>query len=246
MVVGLDRGDESSYTVGDRFADELMRLKQRGCCILVTGSVSERVRTIQSRALFGSITEDRQRVFALTDATPSETVEYLPDGLTLEHSDVTVLDYTETVRDTTGIDPSSLQPYPSTDLSKTETPATETASMTGLGETLYDSIATTIQDDLSPGELRVGVATLNALIAIDGLPSTCAFVDAVRTHMLATHGMGHVHFPGALDDDTLAALRPVVDIHLELRVSQQHPPEQRWHLVDEDITTNWIQLQVPV
>jgi hypothetical protein len=249
MVVGLHRGDEPGREVEERFADELMRLKQRGCCVLVTGSVSERVRTVQSRALFGSITEHRQRVLALTDATPAITSEYLPDGLGPEHSDVTVLDYTETVRNVTGIDPSSLEPHPSiapSDSRESTETGTENASVIGLGETLRDSIAETIQTDLSPGELRVGVATLNALIAMDGLPSTCAFVDAVRTDLLAANGMGHVHFPGSLDDDTLAALRPVVDIHLELRESQNNPPEQRWHLLDADLTTNWIQLRVPI
>lgn len=244
---GLYRGDEPGGAVEDRFANELMRLKRRGCCVLVTGSVSERVRTMQSRALFGSVEEHRQRVFALTDATPTETAEYLPGELTPEHSDVTVLDYTDTVRDVTGVtDLSSLQPYSSTTSSRAETPEVETTSVTGLGETLYDSIAATIQtDQLSPGELRVGVATLNALIAMDGLPATCAFVDAVRTDLLATNGLGHVHFPGSIDDDSLAALYPVVDIHLELRETKQCPPEQRWHLLDADLTTNWLRLRIP-
>lgn len=246
MVVGQYRGDGLGYAVENRFADELARLKQRGCCVLVTGSVSEGVRTMQSRALFGSVDAPRQRVFALTDATPAETAKYLPDGLTPEHSDVTVLDHTDTVRDATGVtDLSSLQLHSSTTSSRTETPQIETA-VTGLGETLYDSIAATIQtNQLSPGELRVGVATLNTLIAMDGLPETCEFVDEIRTELLAASGMGHVHFPGSLDSDALAALRPLVDIHLELRESKQCPPEQRWHLLDADLTTNWLQLRIP-
>lgn len=250
MVVGLYRGDEPDGAVEDRFVNELMRLKQRGCCVLVTGSVSERVRTMQSRALFGSIEEHRERVFALTDATPAKTADYLPGGRTPKHTDVTVLDYTDTVRDVTGVtDVSSLQLRSSTASSRAktpETPAVETTSITGLGETLYDSIAATIQaDQLSPGELRVGVATLNALIAMDGLAPTCAFVDALRTDLLAANGMGHVHFPGVLDSNALTALRPVVDIHLELRESRQPPPEQRWHLLDADLTTNWLRLKIP-
>jgi hypothetical protein len=229
------RADESGQDVGDRFASELMRLKRRGCCVLITGSVSERVRAMQSRALFGGIEEYRQRVLALTDATPTEKAQYLPDGLTPESSDVTVLNYTDTVRDVTGVaDPSSLQ------LSASPSSVwTETTSVTGLGATLSDSITETIQSGLSPGELRIGVATLNALIAMDGLPATCAFIREVRADLRAAHGMGHVHFPGSPDTDALVALRSVVDIHLELRESQRYTPEQRWHLLDADITTNW-------
>jgi hypothetical protein len=233
MVMGMYRADESGQDVGDRFASELMRLKHRGCCVLVTGSVGERVRAMQSRALFGGVEEYRQRVFALTDATPTD--QYLPDGLTPESSDVTVLNHTDTVRDVAGVaDPSSLQQSASP-----SSVSAETASVTGFGATLSDSITETIQSGLSPGELRVGVATLNALIAMDGLSATCAFIREIRADLRAAHGMGHVHLPGSPEADALDALRSVVDIHLELRESQQYTPRQRWHLLDADITTNW-------
>lgn len=219
----------------DPFAAALMRLKRRGCCVLVTGQVDERVRAAQSCRLFGQSNESRRRVLVLTEGTPSLTAQYLPDDITPAHSSVTKLDYTNEIRDAATADPSP-QPRP------TATGSEESAPMTDLGTSLYDPIADAVRTDSpSPGELRLGIATLGALIDTDGLTASRAFVRAVRGDVLAVHGMGHFHFPGEPDTETFAALRPLIDIHIELR-NLNGVPEHRWHLLEAGHSTGWIRL----
>lgn len=217
------------------FGNELMRLKRRGCCILVTGRSSVHVRAAQSRQLFGAVDEPRRRILTLIDATPSETSQYFPDGITQSDSDVTVLDYTETVQDTTRVTGKSR--------SQSSSSQSDDPSKTGLGATLCDPIGAAIRNkQTEPGELRVGVATLDAIVVSDGRSATRAFVEAVRADILAANGMGHFHLPGSVDPATFDALAPVIDIHLELRESRPHIPEHRWHLLDTDRSTDWIPL----
>lgn len=231
------------------FATELMRLKRQGCCVLVTGQVSERVRAAQSRQLFGEIDEPRQRVLTRTDAAPTftETCWYLPDGITPTQPNVTVLDHTSRVRDSTvseSVQPSSTashtpsSPSPFFDDSDSNTHSDEYRC--GLDQ-LYESITTVIPDDcMGPGTIRLGVATLCALIGTDGLSATRAFVRTVRADVSAVNGMSHFHLPGLPDTETLDALRPVIDIHLELREAQPRVPEHRWHLLESDCSTDWL------
>lgn len=114
--------------------------------------------------------------------------------------------------------------------------------MTDHGTSLYNAITDAITtDSLRPGELRLGVATLGVLLDIDGLSATQAFVRAVRADLLAVLGMGHFHFPGEPDSETWTALRPFVDIHIELR-KHNGISEHRWHLLETDRSTGWIQL----
>lgn len=143
----------------DPFATELMGLKRRGCCVLVTGHVNEQVRAAQSRRLFGQSDKSRRRALLLTDATPSHTSQYLPDGIPPTHSTVTTLDYTEEVRDLTDTDNPTFQP------SSADTSSGESATLTGLGALLYDPVSDAVQTgSLNPGEFRLGIATLGVLI----------------------------------------------------------------------------------
>ncbi|UPM42754.1 DUF7504 family protein [Halocatena salina] len=220
---------------GESFTATLMRLKRRGCCVLVTGQVDERVRAAQSRRLFGECDESRQRVLTLTDATPGLDAQYLPENITPTHSSVTELDYTDVVRDVAGtVDPAFEHSQPDIGLS---------GSMTGLGAILYDSVRETIRDDRTkPGELRLGIATLCVLLDTDGLSATETFIRALRTDILAVRGMGHFHLPGAPDSETLAALKSPIDIHIELRESNGIV-EHQWHLLETDHLTDWLPLR---
>lgn len=214
------------------FAGELIQLKRQGCCVLVTGRVSEQTRAAQSCQLFGAVDASRHRVFTLTDITFSGTDQYLPEGISLAHSSVTVLDYTGIVRDAAGTVDTSLQHSDVGDSSKTYG--------IGLGTMLRESIGASVRDGpTGPGVLRLGVATLRALIAVDGLSSTQAFVRAVRTDVVDVHGIAHFHLPGVPDPETFAALSPEIDIHIELRESH-HVPEHRWHLLGAELSSDWL------
>lgn len=228
--------DQETFQDRETFSGALMDLKRRGCCVLVTGQVNERTRAAQSRRLFGQSDTPRQRVLTLTDATSKSAARYLPEGIAPTHSTVTTLDYTETVRviaDTVG---HSSQPAP------VATTSDDAASMGELGALLYDPIKDILRaDTLHPGELRLGIATLRILIDNDGFSATRAFVRTLRADIVAAHGMGHFHLPGSPDSETVTALRPLIDIHIELRQSECGP-EHRWHLLETGEATSWIQL----
>lgn len=243
-------GSKQECSKEREFATELMRLKHRGCCVLVTGRVSERVRATQSRQLFGDIDEPRQRVLTLTGVTSTEAGQYLPDGITPPQPNVTVLDHTSVVRDSSGVAETSPQ-QPSTPAhththSHSQLSADASYSDHGLDinidiDTLSETITAVVPDDCTePGEIRLGVATLGTLIGTDGLSATRAFVRTVRAAVVAANGMGHFHLPGSPDTETLDALRPIIDIHLELRESQPRIPEHRWHLLETGCSTDWL------
>lgn len=251
-----DSPESNQECSGERelFATELMRLKHRGCCVLVTGRVSERVRAAQSRQLFGDIGEPRQRVLTLTDATPTETCRYLPDGITPSQPNVTVLDHTSRVRDSSSTPArthtnthSHTQPladttHPEDGCESNSNIDINTDTDTDIDiDTLSAAITAVVPDDCAdPGEIRLGVATLGTLIGTDGLSATRGFVRTVRAEVVAANGMGHVHLPGSPDTETLDALRPVIDIHIELRESQPRVPEHRWHLLETGCSTDWL------
>lgn len=215
----------------EAFARALMELKRRGCCVLVTGQVNERTRAAQSRRLFGESDTPRQRVLTLTDATPSSAARYLPADLTPTHSTVTLLDFTDNVRVITSIGLAL----------DTSTESDETAPMGDLGGLLYDAIGDAVHTDTRPGELRLGIATLGILLDTDGRSATRAFIRAIRTDMLTAHGMAHFHLPGSPDSETIAALEPLIDIHIELREIDKEPAH-RLHLLETGRATRWIRL----
>lgn len=231
VTAPADTGDRESFTT------TLMGLKRRGCCVLVTGQVDERVRAAQSRRLFGDSEKSRQRVLALTDATPDLGAQYLPERTTPAHSSVDTFDYTDEVRNITGTVDPSFGPC-----SAEVTPELP-ESMAGLGARLYDSISEAVRNEqLRPGELRLGIATLCVLLDTDGLPATKAFIRTIRADILAARGMGHFHLPGEPDSETIAGLESLIDIHIELRESNGRA-EHRWHLLETDHSTDWLPLR---
>lgn len=230
MASPKSAGEQESFTT------TLMGLKRRGCCVLVTGQVSERVRAAQSRRLFGEGDQSRQRVLTLTDATPDLDAQYLPESITPAHSSVNELDYTNVVRNIADTaNPSVGSPAPAVN-------SEVAGSMAGLGALLYDSVGEAVRNDqLRPGELRLGIATLCVLLDTDGLQATKAFIRTIRSDILSVRGMGHFHLPGSPDSATLAALESLIDIHIELRESNGNP-EHRWHLLETDHSTDWLAL----
>lgn len=228
---GPDSSNEDLSQDRASFAAELMQLKRQGCSVLVTGRVNERLHAAQSCQLFGARDASRHRVLTLTDATPARVCQYLPDGVAPADSSVTVLDYTETVRNVTGA--------ADTPLHQLDTDDSKTVG-NRLGAMLCEPVEAAVRNGpTGPSVCRLGVATLGALIAIDGLSPTRSFVRTVRADVVDIHGIVHFHLPGTPDSKTLDTLYPVTDIHIELRESRCLP-EHRWHLLDSDLSTDWL------
>lgn len=231
---GRDASNEDPPQGRAPFAAERMQLKRQGCSVLVTGRVNERLRAVQFRQSFGACDGSRHRVLTLTDATPAGVCQYLPHGVTPADSSVTVLDYTETVRNATG---AADTPPNQSDADTSKTVGNRVGAM--LCELVEAAVCTG-----PPGTsvYRLGVATLGALTAIDGLSPTRSFVRTVRADVVDIHGIVHFHLPSTPGSETLDTLYPVTDIHIELRESRRLP-EHRWHLLDSNLSTDWLSVR---
>lgn len=90
-------------------------------------------------------------------------------------------------------------------------------------------------EGLAPAELRVCIDSLRPLVDKYGLMGVEPFLTTINERIHETNGMGHVHFPIDLDCVTVSRLSPLFDIIIEVR-----PGEHRWHLLEEDILTDWL------
>jgi hypothetical protein len=93
-------------------------------------------------------------------------------------------------------------------------------------------------DGLVPAELRVCLDSLTPLLDAHDRDAVLRFLDRVTTRVKAAKGMGHVHLPVARDWDAVAEVEEPFDAVVELRVEQGRT-QQRWHLRDADVTSDW-------
>lgn len=245
---------EHSQDVGE-FVATLAELKHDGCSLLVVGDVGTSARCAQSRALLGSVDEPRHRVLGVTpDAGDADA--YLPP--TPEGTPPTADDAERHVVRATGVarsatDTASTAAAPS-GTSSPEGPATVASPGTLSDQPtvvrpdvfrarLVETIVRLTRDrDLSPSQLRVGVATLGPVIDAGGTDAAREFVDVVGNVTTDVAGMAHFHVPVAMENDVVRALEPAADACVELRQSADGGLLHRWHLSALDGPSAWLEL----
>ncbi|GKZ13399.1 hypothetical protein HAL_12800 [Haladaptatus sp. T7] len=94
---------------------------------------------------------------------------------------------------------------------------------------------------LAPGELRVCFDSLTPLIEEHDPESVFRFLHVLIGRIMTVNGMGHFHLPAEMDSTIVRTLLPVFDAAVEVRVNGSNA-EQRWHLVERDVTTEWLSL----
>lgn len=94
---------------------------------------------------------------------------------------------------------------------------------------------------LAPAELRVGVDPLPDRLAAGATPATFGFLHAFTHQVRRADGMGHVRLARERDDPAVRTLAPLFDALLELRLDGRRL-EQRWHLQDRDVVSDWIEV----
>lgn len=203
------------------FAQRLEELKQTGCSILVTGTVDSEGFAEQLSLSLGNQTCKQVLVSPYQLSTPGQM---LPADISPAM---------ETVRVVTGEQARS-------------TASTGRAGgaddLTTLREAVLDAI-TELSDEfkLEDNDLRVGVQSLDQFSDWADGRAVRRFVQAISKYVGLVNGTVYCQLRG---DSTRAS--EVLDVGLfdariELR-SQQECVEQRWHLPDEDITTEWVSL----
>ncbi|MFC6990520.1 hypothetical protein ACFQH3_01190 [Haladaptatus sp. GCM10025707] len=209
------------------FGRALSRLKQSGSTVLVTGSVPRAAFTAVSRQMLGDPGLSRRRLFVLTDATAESVDARLP--VAADPGQTRIIEHCTFLRG-----------------------ATATANTTDgthqyvYSDDLADLISATFEAiaDLEvgaePAELRVCIDSLTPLVEYHGRKATFAALHALCWRVRHARALGHAYLQ--TDDPTEVELyTELFDAHIELR-DRAGTFQQRWHLRDENVTTDWLTL----
>ncbi len=114
--------------------------------------------------------------------------------------------------------------------------------LAALREAVLDAI-TELSDEfeLEDNDLRVGVQSLDQFSDWADGRGVRRFVQAVSKYVGLVNGTLYCQFRGDSTRASEVLDLGLFDARIELR-SQQGCVEQRWHLPDEDITTDWVSL----
>ena len=201
------------------FADALDELKRRGSTLLVVGGPDPETDRACER-LLGEPAARRRHLYVRTATGGTRDVEGVPSR---------TVTYGGAARSTAAASGGATEP----------TDAVVDGDLGDLQAAVDDAVdALRPADGFEPAELRLCVDAADSLLASHDEARVFQFLHAVRGRMRETGGMGHVHLPVAFDDRHVHLLAPLFDAVIEVRAGGQ----QRWHLEDPDLTTDWLPL----
>ena len=210
------------------FTSTLASLKRRGSNLLLVGTVGETTHADACGRLLGSDDAWRRRLFVRTEGEGATARS--PDA-----DEAEVVRYEHTTRSAAGASTASPTSPPTSDRSA--------RTLTGLAETVDEAIEE-IDDaagGLGPAELRACFDSLRPLLEEYPEHEVFRFVHSITAAVRTVNGMAHYHLPVPYDSATVRTLGPLFDAVIEVR-SGPDGPQQRWHLRDTDVTTDWLQL----
>lgn len=208
-------------SVETEFSRTLQRLKRRGCNLLLVGSVPNSVLRAASRKLLGDDEEDRYRVVVLAGMTRAAGGRLSRD----------VADETAQV----------IRHDPTARSSNEDVPAVSVDDDIG---DLCVAISETItrfadeSDGFSPGELRVCLDSLDALLGRYDRAVVRQLVGIVAGQIRGAKGMGHFVLPFERDSEVVADFAPLFDAVIEYRVAEGG--QERWHFTQRDLRSPWL------
>lgn len=214
-----------------RFARTLSELKRNGCNLLVVGGDHEPTRSEACRRLLGcGGAEPRRRVVVSADASVATVQERLPvASATPDDERDAIIDWetpTRSVSTTTGT-PESV-----------ETVHVGADDLPGLGIEIHDRLADEAGAS-DPGHVRLCFDSLTPLLARYDHETVFRFLHLVTRCVDRVDGMGHYHLPVGRNAEATRLVAPLFDAIVELR-TEAGRPEQRWHLPEEELTTDWL------
>ncbi|NHN59078.1 MULTISPECIES: hypothetical protein [Halorussus] len=247
------RGDDGSGGDGapsdeePRFLDVLRELKADGCNLLVVGDAPRRLFTAASAGLLGGTDEIRYRLLAITDASSRSVVERLPGPEAVPGS---LADTTEVVNHA-GPPRSAAEAGgrpeapPLADISE---PQVADPQLAGLQADLAEAMAEfdCRAGGLDPGQLRVGVDSVGALVERYDEDVVRRCLRVVTGYVRDYDAMGHYVLTEPYGSDRADRLADEFDAVVEIRAVDaaggDHHAEERWHVPSHDLTTDWLPL----
>ncbi|MGB9986075.1 DUF7504 family protein [Salarchaeum japonicum] len=214
----------------EEFEGVLERLKDEGSSLLVVGDVPGEAYARASRRMLGDGEHaPRQRVLVVGGSAGATLPGRL--GETRCGDSDTVITHGTNARSAVA----------SANVTPSVTPRAHASAgdANALGRTVIDQIDA-LGDEFAPGELRLGVDTLQTLLDTAGEFPAFRTADLLSERVRRERGMAHFHLPKPRDDRHVRLLEPLFDAVVELRVTDG--VEQRWSLRDEDVMSEWVSL----
>lgn len=234
-MIGSGFASSPSDASPPTFAEALDQLKERGCLILVVGTVGDDAKYAGCRRLLGDqLSETRRRLFITTD---TDLARHPGAKATCGHSspaDSRAINYQTAARSAAATTAAG------------DTMLVERETVDGTLDDLVSATDSAISeletqaDGLEPGELRVCIDDLDTMIANDDDVDVVEFVRDLRTRMLDSNGMCHAHLSRNVPGAPVDAIVRYFDAIIE--VDSSNTPRQRWHVRHAGITTDWLEL----
>ncbi|MFB6080745.1 MAG: hypothetical protein ABEJ81_07095 [Haloferacaceae archaeon] len=215
--------------------EALGKLKDRGSASLVVGTVPpESYVRISRRMLGAGGDEPRRRLLVVPDADRESAVERMRATGPLDGDHAAVIACNGTARSASA-DAGGRTGAPGPSVRRID------GSLADLGATITDRIEgfEIAGGELAPAELRVGMDHLPDHLSAYDTQEAFAFLHVFTRQVRRAGGMGHVRLPRDRDTAVVRTLAPLFDALLELRL-EGHRLEQRWHLREHGIVSDWI------
>lgn len=202
----------------DAFAEALADLKERGSMLLLTGSNPDVVGTTCDRLLGERGPEPRQRLFVLTDRSPTHTRS---------------VEATRTI--TYGL---AVRSAAASSMATGGPGRVVEGDLDDLGAAVAEAVADVERESggLDPAELRICLDSAGGLLATHDRESLFGFLDRLSEAARESRGMCHVHLPADFEAEGTRLLASRFDAVIETRDDGR----ERWHLREPDLTTDWL------
>lgn len=223
------RGSPLRGASGDTFAALLDRLKRRGTSVLVVGDLSTDLEQALSRRMMGHPDERRYRL--LSTLKPMDDPDrWFPGSVDPDDEWVDVADHGGLARDVvSGADPTG--------------PASPASTRAGDVVAHVDDWVTSVEReaDPGPGDVRVGVTSLDILLEREGVEASRTVAEGVHRLMRDHAGVAHLYFPRQRSSRVVQQITVWVDVVVEVRMCGGRP-EQRWS-VQDTVETSWFPIR---
>lgn len=257
---GEERRGSSKATA--RFRHRLAELKRNGCNILLVGT--DALDAACERLLGESSAGPRYRLFVTTDTGPPTAHAKLTSVQSGPYSDAAaVVDWQANVRGGTATDRGdggdggnggngsngdNFDSPGGTGLRDSSEPefrqlSVESDTLRDLGTAVEETIEEfdAASEGLSPAELRLCFDSIMPLVADHEGRDVRRFLLGLTETVERFDGMAHYHLPSDYGSETVDELEALFDAVVEVRHADGEL-EQRWHLRDPDLTTDWVPL----
>ena len=211
------------------FAQTLAELKREGSNLLLVGEASAAAHASASARLVGDDSESRRRLFVFT--RDADVCADLPEDVDPETTMVV----------SQGTDAGSATPVDLPEGMREE--VVEADMLAPLAMRVIDAIDLfgSEADGLEPAELRLCFDSVTSLLEDHDSENVFRMLHLVTSRVRQVNGMGHFHLRLDRDSDQVRLLEPMFDAVIELRV-EGDATEHRWHLRDEEVTSDWVPL----